>query len=73
MKPYRAFALTADGHAKSCVDLYCVDEREAIGRARKMLNDDPIELWEAAHRIGRFEPGKLEQVANGRPPGSRPQ
>jgi len=54
MKRYLAFTLTFEGAVVSSIELYCADEAEAIERAKAIVADGPVELWDGPRRIGRF-------------------
>jgi hypothetical protein len=56
MKQYRAFVLSFEGSAIGLVELSCDDEAEAIKCAKALVEDKPVELWEGARRIARFNP-----------------
>ncbi|MBR1215598.1 hypothetical protein [Bradyrhizobium sp. JYMT SZCCT0180] len=53
MKRYLAFILTFEGGVVSSIELYCADEAEAIERAKAIVADGPVELWDGPRRIGR--------------------
>jgi len=41
---YRTYVLDVHGHVVVAIDLECVDDDEAIARARR-LGDSEVELW----------------------------
>jgi hypothetical protein len=53
---YRAYILGPDGHITKRIDLFCIDEQEAIRRARLLADHHPVELWDGARMVERFEP-----------------
>jgi hypothetical protein len=46
----------SDGHVVDRVDLLCASEEEAKERARQLVVDHAVELWEGSRKIERFEP-----------------
>jgi hypothetical protein len=56
MKRYRAFVLSFEGSVVSVVELDCADDAEAMMRAKALVENRPVELWEGARRIARFNP-----------------
>jgi hypothetical protein len=54
MTYYIAFRLTREGTVLDASELYC-SEDEAKERARALAIDSPVELWQGARRIARFE------------------
>ena len=56
MRGYRAFVMGPDGRIVDRIDLFCASEKDALDRARQLVDEHAIELWEAARRIERFEP-----------------
>jgi hypothetical protein len=53
---YRAFLLGPDGHVVDRVDLFCRDENEAKQKAQELAKNCPVELWQCARKIAKFEP-----------------
>jgi hypothetical protein len=45
MADYRAFTVGPDGHFVGFKPMKCVDDAEAIERAKRILNGQDIELW----------------------------
>ncbi|MHC2622899.1 hypothetical protein ACVIW2_004931 [Bradyrhizobium huanghuaihaiense] len=60
MKTYRAFVLTFGGQIIQSVDLVCATEENARTLAERLAEDNPVELWDGARRIARFEPKKTD-------------
>ncbi|MHC2514605.1 hypothetical protein ACVMHW_000487 [Bradyrhizobium diazoefficiens] len=58
MKTYRAFVLTFEGQIVQSVDLVCATEENARTLAERLVEANPVELWDGAQRIARFEPTK---------------
>ena len=44
MQDDRAFVIGVDGHVKSRIDLWCIDEADAKERAEKLVDGHDIEL-----------------------------
>jgi hypothetical protein len=53
---YRAYIFDADGHVEQTIDLKVVTEREARKRAKQLVDECVVELWNGSIRIARFEP-----------------
>ncbi len=56
LKLFRALELTGEGEAIARIDLHCESLEKAKERARQLVQDRPVELWEGSTRIARFEP-----------------
>jgi len=56
MKTYRAFILTFEGQVIQSVDLVCATEENARTLAERLMEANPVELWDGPRRIARFEP-----------------
>jgi hypothetical protein len=56
LKAYHAFELTSGGEAVSRIDLYCESAEDAKARAKQLVQDRTVELWDGAVFIARFEP-----------------
>jgi len=56
LKLYRALELTCEGETITRIDLHCENVQEAKERAKQLVQDRPVELWEGPMRIARFEP-----------------
>ena len=53
---YRAYFLNSGGHIVRAVELACDTDDAAAEAARRLLNGQPIELWERARMVARLEP-----------------
>ena len=56
MEEYRIFVLTFEGSIIQTIALFCATEDDAKLRAQQLVESHPVELWEVARRIARFEP-----------------
>ena len=56
LKCYQAFELTSRDEAVTRIDLHCNSLEDAKERAKQLVQDRPVELWEGPMRIARFEP-----------------
>jgi hypothetical protein len=56
LKSYQAFELTSKDEAITRIDLHCTSLEDAKERAKQLVQDRPVELWEGPMRIARFEP-----------------
>jgi hypothetical protein len=56
MPEYRAYIFDADGHVELHIDLKVATEREAVARAKQLVDECLVELWDGPVRIARFEP-----------------
>jgi hypothetical protein len=52
---YRIYFLDDDGQLASAQDLAAADDREAVKKARQLLDRQDIELWDGERLVGRFE------------------
>jgi hypothetical protein len=55
MKNYRAYAVWPNGNFEGYEALICVDDDDAIGRARRLADKSAIELWSGERFITRLE------------------
>ena len=55
-RAYRAFRLDSAGRVFSAEIVPADDDTQARRRARAMVMDDAIELWERTRFLGRYEP-----------------
>jgi hypothetical protein len=55
---YRVYVIGADDHIQHRIDLVCDDDDAARARARRLVEDRPVELWHGDRLLGRFEPGQ---------------
>lgn len=51
---YRAYFIGSDGHFVRFVGLSCSDDAEAIEQARRLIEDQDIELWSGERFIVRL-------------------
>jgi hypothetical protein len=59
MPEYRFYMLGADGLiSQPAVLAKCRDDGEAIERAKRLLDDAAMEVWQAARRVIRLESGR---------------
>ena len=42
---YRAYSIGSDGHFIECAEMTCGDDREAIAKAKGLMGDSDIEVW----------------------------
>ena len=56
MEGYRAHVIGSDGHIVNRVDILTDDEAEARRLAIRVVERLPVELWQGARMIHRFEP-----------------
>jgi hypothetical protein len=61
MPEYRAYIFGADGHLELHIDLKVATEQEARKRARQLVDECLVELWDGPVRIARFEPEEPEE------------
>lgn len=55
MPDYRAYIIGPDGHFQDFVQLDCADDEEALKRARDLVGEHGLELWQRARKIARFD------------------
>jgi hypothetical protein len=54
---YRAFEIGEDGHVIGRADLrFCRNDTAAKVFAKRLVDDRPIEVWDGARLLARFEP-----------------
>ncbi len=51
---YRVYFLGSDGHFVRFVGLSCSDDAEAIEQARRLIQDQGIELWSGERLVVRL-------------------
>ena len=61
MVHYRAYAVRFDGNFDGYEALTCVDDDDAIGKAKRLADSSAIELWSGERFITRLE---REAIAN---------
>jgi hypothetical protein len=52
---YRAYFVGNDGHFVRFVGLSCSDDAEAIAQARRLIEEQDIELWSGERFIVRLQ------------------
>jgi hypothetical protein len=55
MPEYRAYLIGDDGHFQDAVPLICADDAEAMEKARRLVDNRDVELWERARKVATFE------------------
>ena len=55
---YRVYFIGADDHILRRIDFVCEDDVAAMARARRLVEDRPVELWRGDQLLGRFAPGQ---------------
>jgi hypothetical protein len=55
---YRVYVIGPDDHILRRIDLVCEDDDAALARARRLVEDRPVELWRGDRLLGRFELGQ---------------
>jgi hypothetical protein len=58
---YRAYAVRFDGNFDGYEALTCLDDDDAIGKAKRLADSTAIELWSGERFITRLE---REAIAN---------
>lgn len=57
MPAYRIYVVTKDGHiAQPPTVIECADDEAVLARAKRLLDDSAIEVWEHARLVHRLEP-----------------
>ena len=51
MPAYRAYIIGPDGHFYESVELDCADDDEALKRARELVSEHGVELWQRSRKI----------------------
>jgi hypothetical protein len=64
MDGYRAFIIGPSGHIVNRVDIMTDDEAEARRLAVRVDERSPVELWQGATMIERFEPSQRRAVSH---------
>ena len=54
MHQYRLYTFRDDGHFSGVQRIECVDEREAVKQARRLVDLQDGEVWERDRLIARF-------------------
>jgi hypothetical protein len=55
MPEYRAYIVGHDGHFSEAVPLVCVDDDEAMKKAKQLVDGHDVELWQRDRKIATFE------------------
>jgi hypothetical protein len=55
MPEYRAYLIGEDGHFQDAVPLICDDDAEAMEKAKRLVDNRDVELWERARKVATFE------------------
>jgi hypothetical protein len=61
MPEYRTYIFGADGYLELSIDLKVATEQEARKRAKQLIDECVVELWDGPVRIDRFEPEEPEE------------
>jgi hypothetical protein len=57
MSAYKVYVLRDDSHVISEVNLFCDGGAEKAKEiAKRLVDENPVELWDGSTRIARFEP-----------------
>ena len=56
MRGYRVYVVGRNGHIMNRVDLHCENDDDAKARARQLVEQHTIELWDGGRRVAIFEP-----------------
>ena len=51
---YRAYAVGSDGRFLRCDEMICRDDREAVAKAKQLINGSDIEVWNHNRFIARL-------------------
>ena len=54
MHQYRIYTFRDDGHFEAVKRLECENQKQAVHKARKLVDGQNGELWESDHLIARF-------------------
>jgi hypothetical protein len=60
MVDYRAYFVGDDGHIMGFEPLVCADDREAIEKAKRLINKNPVELWSGERLVKRLGAPKVK-------------
>ena len=55
MPEYRASLIGEDGHFQDAVPLICDDDADAMEKAKRLVDNRDVELWERARKVATFE------------------
>jgi hypothetical protein len=67
MVEYRAYIVGDDGHFVGFEGFVCVDDPEAIDKAKRLVNGHDVELWNGARLVIRLQHTSDEYRAFGSP------
>jgi hypothetical protein len=54
MHEYRIYTFREDGHFSTVRRIECADEKQAVQKARQLVEGEDGELWQGEHLIARF-------------------
>jgi hypothetical protein len=54
MAQYRAYIIGSDGEFQNSVPLECADDAVARKKAKQLVNDHQVELWQLTRKIATF-------------------
>ena len=57
MAEYRAYVVGHDGHFLRFEALICADDAEAIAKAKRLVDDNDVELWSGERFVTRLKAG----------------
>ena len=52
---YRAYIIDSDGHFHRSVCLDCLDDAEAVERAKHLLDGHDVELWQLDRKVATLD------------------
>jgi hypothetical protein len=55
MAEYRAYLIDSDGHFYEAVPLICVDDAEAMEKAKRLAVGHDVELWQLDRKIATLK------------------
>ena len=56
MRGYRAYIIGRNGHIMDRVDMHCENDEAAKERAKQLVEQHAVELWDGARRVAILEP-----------------
>lgn len=58
MPEYRFYTLNKDGHIEAAATIHDLpDDAAAVGQAKRLVEDHPIEIWLNARKVAKIDPG----------------
>ena len=54
MAEYRAYTVGSDGHFVGFEALVCADDAEAIEKAKRLVDENDMELWSGPKMVARL-------------------